>query len=110
MRLVKDGKIYLDGTLKEEEKEELVFKKYEELEDLEEFYGLPLIPLLQQRNILVLDAPAQKEYECELTNIDFQFWCLDAIRLEDGQQYSKIPFNNYNKTWRFIEYERTKQL
>lgn len=39
-RLVKNGKIFLDGTLRENEKEKLVFDKMELIEDWEEEHGI----------------------------------------------------------------------
>lgn len=40
MRLVKDGKIYLDGTLTEAEKEKIVFEQYEKLDLLLKKYNI----------------------------------------------------------------------
>ena len=47
MRLVKDGKIYLDGTLREYEKEKLAFEKLEQIEDIEEELGIDLVTLFK---------------------------------------------------------------
>lgn len=50
MRLVKDGKVYLDGTLREYEKEKLAFEKLEKIEDIEEEIGVDLLTLFKARN------------------------------------------------------------
>lgn len=101
MRLVKDGKICLDGTLSEEEKEKMVFEQFEELEDLEEFYRVPLIPLLQHRDVYVLDVWDKQEHLCEIVSIDLQFWTITVVRLDNDEIYKDIPFMKYGKTWRF---------
>ena len=65
-RLVKDGKIYLDGTLREYEKEKLVFEKEEIVEDWEEETGLDikiLIKALQQEFVYVVNFDTEEIIE-----------------------------------------------
>ena len=46
-KLVKDGKIFLDGTETEEEKERLVFLKAEIIQDYESEFGLDTVFVLR---------------------------------------------------------------
>ena len=50
-RLIKNGKINLDGTLPEYEKEAMIFKRYEIIEKWEKETGLDIIEVLENYDI-----------------------------------------------------------
>lgn len=118
MRLVKDGKIILDGTLREYEKEKLAFEKLEKIEDIEEELGI---------DFLLLDKICQKGVYCfkesiknfkskrygeisHIPNSDIHFQFFGVYKekrmgvsimgyIESKNAYYTLPMQDYGKTW-----------
>lgn len=96
MRLVKDGKILLDGTLREYEKEKLAFEKLEKIEDLEEELGIDLIELI--KCIRNEKGIWKKDFNGGLINTR----CMLACYFGRWQIYDKeniYDLKDYGKTW-----------
>lgn len=70
-RLVKNGKIFLNGTLREYEKEALAFQKLEIIEDFEEELGIDLITLLKGTKQCFISNGKDLIFEGKITDIDF---------------------------------------
>ncbi len=100
MRLVKDGKIILDGTLREYEKENLAFEKLEKIEDIEEELGIELLTLFKafKSGIWYKDQGGvhyhKQPYDTLEENIAY-------FRRLFEKQYTE----NYGKTWALTKEE-----
>ena len=121
-RLVKDGKIYLDGTLPCYEKERIAFNKLEQIEDIEEELGIDLVTLfkaLKQDTLFVKTAIDIKE-----TIKNGEGWAMKSLMLEDGKliiftdilypnEFTKkewltpmrLQLSDYGKTWALTKEE-----
>jgi len=108
MRLVKDGKILLDGTLREYEKEKLVFEKIEKIEDIEEELGIELLTLIKA----LTDCIAIKNEE---GTIDVMWACPRfqiSIDKSDSwilygpvEEQKYVSIKDYGKTWALTKEE-----
>lgn len=116
-RLVKDGKIFLDGTLREYEKEKLAFEKLEKIEDIEEELRMPLVDFFnilfvkKLVNICVCENEEGRNYLAELLSIEpyypihkgfvFRFMPINF----DVSKIIKVTNYDYGKTWWVIKEE-----
>ena len=97
MKLVKDGKILLDGTLREYEKEKLAFEKLEKIEDIEEELGVDLeIFLKALENGFYRYRPTARNnviYFIAKPKVNMKQKCFTY------GSYGKSYFKDYRKTW-----------
>ena len=114
MQLVKDGKIYLDGTLSEEEKEKIVFERYEKYQDIEKELGIDLEVLLKDvhspldfikkfgvSSVWYFDKGKLKKVF--LRNIAYNQDRVD-LWTSDGY-YDNRKISDYGKTWALTKEE-----
>ena len=100
MRLVKDGKIYLDGTLRENEKEKLAFEKLEQIQDIEPdtveqsmeiAEDVEQIEPVEEKTIPVLSILSANQDEIKNESVDENEVCenIDIIpEISDEQPHS----------------------
>ena len=118
-RLVKNGKIFLNGTLREYEKEALAFQKLEVIEDFEEELGVDLVSILKGTKKCYISNGHGLIYEGNITDIDFSskeisifFKYLDdrysgTIRfsLEDGHCLNQVRDFEHPIRWALTKEE-----
>ena len=105
MRLVKDGKIYLDGTLRENEKEKLAFEKLEQIQDIEEEHGefMNGIKALILGRIFI--KTSKRINKRKVLSLKYKnFWALFI----KSNHY--VAVSDYGKTWAFTKEELKNEI
>lgn len=105
MRLVKDGKVYLDGTLREYEKEKLAFEKLEKIEDIEEEIGIDLVTLIRAN---YEGAYFKEDLRHYIAEVDLKHKCVRLVshfEAEDDFDIHYVEFSDYGKTWALTKEE-----
>lgn len=107
MRLVKDGKILLDGTLREYEKEKLVFEKIEKIEDIEEELGIDLAILFEalKDGIWIQEVHNKKK----TVRVKVTLYHLNGFTIPYERRYDKEG-NYFGSVRYFSDYKRTWSL
>ena len=106
-KLVEDGKIYLDGTLREYEKEELLFFKNEIIQDYESEFGLDIVFVL---NALKKDTIYKKNkkgiYKCHKLSLKVYKgeWCLFI------KTNHYVLLRDYGRTWALTREELKNEI
>lgn len=97
MRLVKDGKIILDGTLRECEKEKIAFEKLEKIENLEEESGVDLITLFEalKNGCYVKGYNDRQEICLKINSLNDVLLYLCPVNIFNEYVFAK----DYGKTW-----------
>ena len=105
MRLVKDGKIILDGTLREYEKEKLAFEKLEKIEDLEEELEIDLLTLFKAfKDGVYIKINGEIDYIEYVSVFKKRKWHLYSSSTFWGK-YDIGLVKNYGKTWALTKEE-----
>lgn len=107
MKLVKDGKIILDGTLRECEKEKLAFEKLEKIQDFEEELGIDLIILLEalKEGIWIQEVHDKKK----TIHVKVTLYHLLGFTIPYEKRYDKEG-NYFGSVRYFCDYKRTWAL